>query len=397
MNFNSFFKSYKKLQSYCEKENFIGWDPYDGLNSRFVKRFYLDKFFIFRLFWIQLFKRNPINLRKIFSIKKDYNSKGIALALSSYCNYYEYNNLKGINNSHNLKMILFLSDLLINLQIRGYSGSAWGYNFPWQARTGFLFDDKTPTVVATSYACDALVSAYEITKKKLYLETALSSSDFVANDLIRTSSKYGFIFSYAPIPGNNTVYNASLLAANILSIHEKYTQSGKYKKLAYDAVNTVICNQNYDGSWVYGEDSVQNWIDSFHTGYNIVAINSYMQNCNNFIFRNQLEKATSFYILNFFKKSGEPKYYHDKTYPIDIHCPGQLLVTLSKLDLLKDHKDLWNNVLKWTIENMQDKKGFFYFQKNKFYKNKIPYMRWSSLYMLHAMSYLLKHYYKYEL
>lgn len=382
------------LQNYCEKENFIGWDPYDGLNSIFIKKLYLDKFFLFRLFWIQLFKRNPINLRKIFMVHKGYNSKGIALAISSYCNYYEYNSYKDIDNSHNLKMISFLSDLLIKLQIKGYSGSAWGYNFPWQARTGFLFNDKTPTVVATFYACDALISAYEVTKNKLYLETALSSADFVANDLKRTPSKNGFIFSYAPIDGNNSVYNASLLAASILSIHEKYTHSGKYKDLAHEAVNTVICNQNDDGSWVYGEESVQSWIDSFHTGYNIVAIHSYMENCNNFIFKEQLDKAVSYYLKNFFKKCGEPKYYNNRTYPIDIHCPGQLFVTLSKLDLLKDHKDLWNNVLSWTIKNMQDKEGFFYFQKNKYFKNRIPYMRWSSLYMLNALSHLFRFYIK---
>ena len=31
----------------------------------------------------------------------------------------------------------------------------------------------------------------------------------------------------------------------------------------------------------------------------------------------------------FFEADGKPKYYHNKTYPIDIHCPAQIIVTLS--------------------------------------------------------------------
>ena len=29
-------KSFKALKSYCEAEDFKGWDPYDGLNSKGV-------------------------------------------------------------------------------------------------------------------------------------------------------------------------------------------------------------------------------------------------------------------------------------------------------------------------------------------------------------------------
>lgn len=43
----------------------------------------------------------------------------------------------------------------------------------------------------------------------------------------------------------------------------------------------------------------------------------------------------------------------------------------------------------WTINNMQDEEGFFYYRKNKFYINKIPYMRWSQAWMMLALSNLL--------
>jgi hypothetical protein len=34
--------SFKKLKDYCEKENFKGWDPYDGLNSKISNAFGLN-------------------------------------------------------------------------------------------------------------------------------------------------------------------------------------------------------------------------------------------------------------------------------------------------------------------------------------------------------------------
>ena len=79
------------LKKYCEKEKFKGWDPYDGLNSRFFQSLPIKNYDIARLIWIQLFKRNPINLRNLFLIDKAYNAKGISLLLSGYCNLFNIN------------------------------------------------------------------------------------------------------------------------------------------------------------------------------------------------------------------------------------------------------------------------------------------------------------------
>ena len=35
-----------------------------------------------------------------------------------------------------------------------------------------------------------------------------------------------------------------------------------------------------------------------------------------------------------------PKYYNNQTFPVDIHCPGQLFVTLSKLKKYKSNKKI---------------------------------------------------------
>ena len=91
------------------------------------------------------------------------------------------------------------------------------------------------------------------------------------------------------------------------------------------------------------------------------------------------------------KINGIAKYYHDNIYPIDIHSASQLLVLAAKCSLFRQNMELVENVLKWTIENMQDNKsGYFYYQKKRFTTTKIPYMRWSQGWMFYAFSSLLK-------
>jgi rhamnogalacturonyl hydrolase YesR len=385
--------SFLKLKKYCEEEQYKGWDPYDGLNSKVFKALPFKKWDVARLAWIQGFKRSPINFRKLLMVPKQHNSKGLALFLSGYCNLYSiakegdtpFGSVEEIEKS-----IIELADLLLERSDTQHSGACWGYNFDWQARLSFLFPKETPTIVATSFCVDALIKAYEITKNERYLTTAISSSKFVMNDLNRSELKEGFLFSYSPLNGNNTVINASLLGAKILSQVYQYTKDEELKELAQKTIKACCDIQTKDGSWVYGLLNVQSWIDSFHTGYNLDAIQTYQDITGDLSFSNHIELGLRYYLRTFFLEDGRPKYYHDKTYPIDIHCPGQLFVTLSKTKSFAENKVLADKVVKWTIENMQDAKGYFYYQLKKGVSSKISYMRWSNAFMFNAMSNYLK-------
>ncbi|MDF3028507.1 MAG: delta-aminolevulinic acid dehydratase [Fluviicola sp.] len=386
-------KQFQSLKSYCESQNFAGWDPYDGLNSKIFKALPLKKWDLARLVWIQGFKRSPINFRKLFLVPKQHNAKGLGLFLNGYCNLYKMAELG--NTSFGTKediynRITYLANLLLEMQNTNYSGACWGYNFDWQARRLFLFPAHTPTVVATTFCASALFEAYEITKEEKYLTTALSAAKFILNDLNRTQTEGGFILSYSPLKGNDTVYNASLLGAKTLSYCYHYTRNEEYKNTAEQIIKAACDGQSEDGSWVYGLLPVQSWIDSFHTGYNLDAIAHYQKFCSDYQFEENLERGFDFYIKNFFLEDGTPKYYHNKTYPIDIHCPGQLFVTLHALQYWTKHSELADQVVKWTLEHMFDKKGYFYYQLKEGISSKIPYMRWSNAFMFNALSiYLL--------
>ena len=111
-----------------------------------------------------------------------------------------------------------------------------------------------------------------------------------------------------------------------------------------------------DGSWSYGTLPFHQWVDNFHTGYNLECIADYMKCANdNNTYKSHLDKGYSYYISTFFTEKGIPKYYNNSVYPIDIHSSAQLVITLAKLNKFCEQKELVNKVLTWTIENMQSK------------------------------------------
>ncbi|MBR0023928.1 MAG: delta-aminolevulinic acid dehydratase [Muribaculaceae bacterium] len=390
-------KSLIALKDYCEKEQFKGWDPYDGLNSKvFMSLPGLKNNSFYRLAVIQLFKRSPINLRKIALVSKEYNAKGVGLFLQGYCNLHEAvmgrPELAGtFGEAQEIeKQIDALAKLLISLRSQGdYHGACWGYNFDWQNRTGFIFPKFTPTVVATTFCATALISAYEITKNQEFLDVALSSAQFVITDLNRTECNDAFLFSYSPLKGHETVYNASLLGSKLLSWCYKYTSNEEYRTLARESVLACCHGQQENGAWVYGMLPVQQWVDSFHTGYNLEALKEYEYLTGDDTFHHCLDKGFDYYIKNFFEQDGSPRYYDNKKYPIDIHCPAQLFVTLAKMNKFQEYKLISEKVLKWTVDNMQSSNGYFYYQLKKGINSKISYMRWSNAFMFYALTYYL--------
>ena len=373
--------SFLSLEQHCVKEQFKGYDPYDGLNSRLFQSIpFLNRGRFFRLAWIQLFKRLPVNLRSLVGIEKVHNSKGIALFLSGYCRLYHQN-----PSDESMNKVVDLADQLVDMRNKDFSGSCWGYPFDWQARA-FFQPKNTPTVVATTYAACALLDAYDITRNGNYLKHARSACDFVLKDLNRTKGEDdSFAFSYSPLD-SSVVYNASLLGSRLLSRVYAQTHEEELKIAARQSVAFCCNKQKDDGSWSYGDYAFHQWIDNFHTGFNLECISQYARNCNDDRFDQNVQRGLVYYTNTFFTPNGMSKYYHDGLYPMDIHSPAQLVVTIDQLSQWENYGDLVDRVMNWTIENMQTKHGYFIYQKKKYWSSTIPYMRWGQAWMFLAFS-----------
>ena len=126
---------------------------------------------------IQLLKRSPINFRKILKVPKGYNTKGLSLFLTSYCNLYSISNDKLY-----LEKINFIAEKLISLRSKNYPESCWGYNFDWQSRafSTQIYSDSC----SYKFCCRFFISCIRKNYKKTYkyLNHALSSANFIKKD-----------------------------------------------------------------------------------------------------------------------------------------------------------------------------------------------------------------------
>src|SRR5690606_5084297 len=154
---------------------------------------------------------------------------------------------------------------------------------------------------------------------------------------------------------------------------------------AKKSVDFVCERQRSDGSWTYGTYAFHQWIDNFHTGYNLECLSDYMKFSGDRTVEDNLNRGFAYYIRTFFTGEGIAKYYNSSIYPIDIHAPSQLVITLSKMGKFGEHKTLVDKVLHWTIDHMQVEEGYFIYQINKHFTSKIPYMRWAQAWMFYSL------------
>lgn len=371
------------LQTYIEKENFKGYDPYDTLTSPFPFQWFTKWAPIIAT---QIQKRNPLNIRPLLGITKDYNPKAMGLLLNGYCLLQ-----KNFPQIKYTDQINFIYNWLHGNKSPGFSNACWGYNFGWASPEKYL-PPFAPTVVATAFVAKGIFEYHQLTKDDSALELLSSISKFITDDLPVTETAEGICYSYSPFM-KDCCYNASLLAAETLARIYSITKEEKLKSTVFRAVDFVVARQHSDGHWKYKIDintGMERHQIDFHQGYvidSIIAVmnftNTFPDNC-----KQAVVKGASFYRSQQFFENGQSKWRLPKAYPVEIHNQSQGIITFSKMaQFEKSYFSFAKTILDWTITNMQDtKEGYFYYRKLRYYTNKISFMRWSNAWMFLAMA-----------
>ena len=169
----------------------------------------------------------------------------------------------------------------------------------------------------------------------------------------------------------------------------KLAEDGKGLEVARESMRYSCSRQLPDGAWLYGEASNHGWIDNFHTGYNLDSLKCYMECTGDDSFEGNLQLGYQFFKENFFDSDGRPKYYHNKTYPIDIQCAAQAIDTLAGFaDQDPEALGFGGKVADWTIRNMQDEDGHFYYRDLGWARVKTPLIHWGQATMFKALAHL---------
>jgi hypothetical protein len=221
---------------------------------------------------------------------------------------------------------------------------------------------------------------------------ALSAANYILKELYWEDDSGAACFAY-PVPSSRSrIHNANFLGAALLCRACKASADSRFLEPALKAARYSASAQNQDGSWNYGEDATQHWIDNFHTGYNLCALQAIATYGEISEFEQHIRRGFGFYKERFFTDAGAPKYFHNRTYPIDIHSAAQSIITLVTLESKEnDGVAMAGNVLRWTVDNMWDERGYFYYRVYRGFKIRTAYMRWSQAWMLYALASLLTH------
>jgi hypothetical protein len=392
MNLDEIILAHRHLWTWSRAQGFAGYDPYDGLNSRWFQATPLKNSRLARLAWTQFHKHSPINFRSLVRVPRERNSKGIALfALAALADY------RSLGSEEAEIEARELLDDLNGLRLKGFSGAAWGYNFDWQSRS-FFAPRGTPMIVPTAFAARALCEAAQLFSRDEYLPFARTICDFILNDLNRTAEAHDEIcFSYSPLD-RTRVFNASLLAAETLATVGRLTGEESLGALALRAALYVVRRQREDGSWAYGADDFQSWSDNFHTAFILTSLARIIDSVPTSVatglgeqLEGPLRRGYDFWRERFFLENGWPKYLPDRLYPADAHSAAAAIVTLVDLrGRIPSTMIVAEQIASWAVENLRDQRGYFYYQRWRFHRNQISYMRWSQAWMAYALARLIE-------
>jgi hypothetical protein len=321
----------------------------------------------------QAVKRSPLNLRPVLGIRPDWNAKAIALVASGYARL----GAAGDDAARD--------EAAGRLAWLAARGPGWGYHFPVQTRF-FAYGPESPNTIATSFAVHALLDGYELLDLERLGVDVESACNFLV-DAMLTSSEHGTFFRYVPSE-DDLVHNANLLACSVLVRAARVLEQPRLLECAGPAVMTSLAAQRDEGSWPYAESAHGSWVDNFHTAYVLESL----AHCAGSITkaRGVLERGVDYWERELFLPDGTPKYAPDRVFPVDAHCYASAIDAYlalapwhaAALDRAERAADL-------LVTRMLDPSGYVYFQQERFWMNRVPFVRWTTAPSFKALTGLL--------
>lgn len=376
------------MEAYCRGKDFAGYCKFDALNAPLVEKI-CGKSRVLRLLATQLVNRIPLPLRKWSGVIPRRNPKGVANFILGYVDAYRIT-----GKSEYLHKVIELSDWLLrneSHEINSYQGvgKAWGYHFPWQS-PGFFAPRHAPNCIVTTFVGEALLSAFEITGKRKYLDAAFGVRDFLLKGLpTLLSNDHELCIGYVANGLRWRVININSVAAGFLARLAVRTVDRDLMLKTRRMIQWICNRRNTDFTWDYTSPKEQSGIgpDNYHTGGILDGIFDYMTMTGDEQFSDVYLSGLKAYQRHFFTDEGAPKWRMDRVYPQDIHGAAQGIITFSKAGTIDPkYLEVAARIQDWALKNLWDEKqNRFYYQKYKFFTWKIDLMRWNNSWMFRAM------------
>jgi hypothetical protein len=370
------------LEKWVEAHGYRGYEPFDGLSSP-LRSLTFGNLLLERVL-LQLVRQSPWNLRPLLGVRPLDSTIGRGYMAWGYCDMFRLTGDKRYK-----ERIDACLEWLIENKSPGYDDYSWGKHFDFASRSG-LYAAFEPILVWTALIAHAFLETYEIFGDGRHLDVADSVCRWIMK-LPRNQTDKGFCMGYHYQDLNASIHNSNMVGAAVLARTAKHTGNREYLAAAKGAMEYSCTRQLPNGAWLYGEDPANHWIDNFHTGYDLDALRCYIEYSGDRQYEGALAKGLDFYKRNFFEENGRPKYYHDRTYPVDSQCASQAIDTLAKCsELDAPSLELGLKVAQWTMDTMRDREGYFYYRQYPAgIKAKTPMLHWAQATTYKALTVLL--------
>ena len=343
----------RAIRAWGEAREWRGYDPYDALNSPLAPVLTLGTR-LGRRVLTQAVKLSPLNLRPALLIRPQWNAKALALVASAYAHLAAAGDESAV--PHAGRWLSWLTEC----------GPGWGYHFPVQTRV-FRYDRGTPNTIATSFAAQALLDGCELLGGERWRDPALAAARFLEEQmLVERPRPY---FRYLPGEGE-LVHNANLLACAVLARSARVLGEERLLDPVRRAVATTVEAQRPDGSWPYSEH--HGWVDNFHTAYVLESLAECARSLPEL--GRPLDLGYDYWERELFLDDGTPKYFPDRTYPLDAHCYASAIdawVAAGGLDRAE-------RTASRLVERMLHPDGHVRFQVRGRWTNSVPFVRWTT-------------------
>jgi hypothetical protein len=422
--------------AWSKERDFRGHSKHDALNSPVLNALTLG-IGPLQLLATQAVMRFPLNIRPLLGVPRRRNPKGIGLFAHACLDLSEELSSGGEDGGTRRQSLVSEASSLLSWLVahaspqagpstalggqfppgqtageqlpsgeRILKGLGWGYHYPWRD-VGFFQPAHFPNRVVTCWIGFAFMRAFEVTGEDRFLLAAREAASFLlANPRRLTDTPEQLCLSYVPLEDISwAVMDVSALVgafcARLASLGgevEGFDPSREGRRL----MNFVVDKQTDYGAWYYtwpaGDSHIRH--DNYHTGIILDCLADYMTFSGDRGHEGSYREGLDYYRRHLFLESGAPRWMNDRTFPQDIHGAAAGILTFSRAalycqqilgegDSAVDHLSFASRILKWTMENLYNRRGYFFYQKTRWMTKRFCLMRWCNAWMSRAMAALL--------
>ena len=421
-------QSLQATLAWSRQRDYAGYSKHDALNSPLLHAASLGVPFL-RLALTQAVMRAPMNLRPLLGVPKGRNPKGIGLFAHAWLDYAETaesEDEKAAAVAEARRLLAWLvrhpspqTPATADLQAlfpeddeaRSHDqageprlhGLGWGYHYPWQDQ-GFFQPRHFPNRVVTSWIAFAFLRAAETTGEDRYRRVCSEIVAFLLeNPRALHESEDQLCLSYVPLDEIEwAVMDVSALVAAVLA---RCTAQGDVAGQRTSALRAqarrlmafVVDKQTEYGAWFYTWPAADSHIrhDNYHTGIVLDCLADYMDFTGDHEWEESYRRGLDYYRDNLFMPDGAPRWMNDRTWPHDIHGAAAGILAFSRAAArggaaAEENVRRADLVLDWTLRNLHDPRGFFYYRKTRLGVRRLCLMRWCNAWMCRAMAQRLR-------